>query len=184
MTHTLRTLRTGGLALAGVTGALVLSACGSTGPSSAAASGAPNPKTAADFLKFSQCMRSHGVSKFPDPSPGGGISISDSSGVNPQSPSFQAAQKVCQKLLPGGGPGAHPLSAAQREQLIAQSQCMRTHGVPNFPDPQFQGGGVRIGLGPNSGIQPSSPAFQQAVKACGGLGRKGSKGGFAVRIAG
>jgi hypothetical protein len=40
--------------------------------------------------------------------------------------------------------------------------------VPNFPDPQFPSGsggfGIRIG-GP--GVDPNSPAFQAAQKACG-----------------
>jgi hypothetical protein len=59
------------------------------------------------FPKFSQCMRSHGVPDFPDPSAGGGIHLSP--GTNALSPAFKAAQVSCHKLLPGGGPGAaHP----------------------------------------------------------------------------
>jgi hypothetical protein len=48
---------------------------------------------------------------------------------------------------------------------------MRSHGVPNFPDPQFEtgpGGGVGIRLG-GPGVNPNSPAFQTAEKACGGI---------------
>jgi hypothetical protein len=169
--------------------ALAIAGCGSTGPSSAAASGGPQPaKTHADFLKYSQCMRAHGVPNFPDPSPGGGLQIDSSSGVDPRSPSFQTAQQACQKLLPGGGPSNHPMSAQARQRLLASAQCMRTHGVPNFPDPVIQGGNVRMTLG--AGVNPSSPAFQAAVKACGGIfggpGGKGGKGGggFAIRIGG
>ncbi|MGH8987381.1 MAG: hypothetical protein ACRDXC_02130 [Acidimicrobiales bacterium] len=64
-------------------------------------------------LKFSKCMRSHGVTSFPDPkfsSTGGGISIKISSGtgggLNPTSPTFQAAQRTCSKYVhfPKGGP--------------------------------------------------------------------------------
>lgn len=40
---------------------------------------------------------------------------------------------------------------------------MRSHGVPNFPDPG-SGGAIQIGSG--SGINPRSPAFQSAQKAC------------------
>jgi hypothetical protein len=43
------------------------------------------------------------------------------------------------------------------------SQCMRKHGVPNFPDPNAQGA---IAIGPSSGIDPSSPKFQQASNVC------------------
>jgi hypothetical protein len=123
-------------------------------------------------------MRTHGVANFPDPSATGGISLPI--GAATQSPSFQAASNACQKLLPGGGPGAHPISAADRRQLLANAQCMRTHGVPNFPDPSFTGGGIRVGF--NKSIDPSSPAFQNAAKACRGLfGGKGR--GLMFRVA-
>jgi len=54
---------------------------------------------------------------------------------------------------------------------------MRSHGVANYPDPQFGSGGlgaVRIG-GPGSGLDPNSPIFQRAMQACAsfGLGPKG-----------
>jgi hypothetical protein len=42
---------------------------------------------------------------------------------------------------------------------IAFAQCMRAHGVPNFPDPNGHGGQ----LGPASGIDPTAPAFQSAI---------------------
>jgi hypothetical protein len=74
--------------------------------------GTPSPaeqaKALASLLKFSKCMRAHGVPGFPDPttSPGGGVglSVKSSSGVDPGSPIFQAAQRACQSLMPGGGP--------------------------------------------------------------------------------
>jgi hypothetical protein len=46
---------------------------------------------------------------------------------------------------------------------------MRTHGVPNFPDPTFGGGGLKSQL--PSGVDPQSPAFQKAAAACGHGGR-------------
>jgi hypothetical protein len=46
-------------------------------------------------LKFAACMRANGVPNFPDPqfAPNGGIL--EPSGVDPNSPSFQAATKKC-----------------------------------------------------------------------------------------
>jgi hypothetical protein len=84
----------------------------STGPGSG-----PSPaqiaQAQAQALEFSKCMRSHGVADFPDPvfhAGGGGISISIKAGpgsdLSPNSPTFQAAQTACQKLLPGQR-GAH-----------------------------------------------------------------------------
>jgi hypothetical protein len=43
-------------------------------------------------LNFAGCMRSHGVSNFPDPMPGGGWDIPG----NTNSPQFEAAARACQ----------------------------------------------------------------------------------------
>jgi hypothetical protein len=62
--------------------------------------GAGGPKVSpAKLLAFSKCMRAHGISDFPDPSPGGGISIHTQPGsdLNPNDPAFQTAQKACAK---------------------------------------------------------------------------------------
>jgi hypothetical protein len=55
------------------------------------------------LLKYTHCMRSHGIANFPDPvSNGKGISFPAMSGVDPGSPQFQSAQQACQALRPGG----------------------------------------------------------------------------------
>jgi hypothetical protein len=43
------------------------------------------------------------------------------------------------------------------------SACMRSHGVPNFPDPNGQG---VISIDSGMGIDPGSPKFQSAQTAC------------------
>jgi hypothetical protein len=64
----------------------------------------------AHLLKYSQCMRGHGVPGYPDPTrgSGGGVSLSirggPDSGLDPNSPIFQHAQQACSKL-PGAPPG-------------------------------------------------------------------------------
>jgi hypothetical protein len=57
-------------------------------------------------LKFSACMRAHGVPSFPDPTArNGGVEISlGGSGLSPNSPRLRAAQQACRPLMPGGGP--------------------------------------------------------------------------------
>jgi hypothetical protein len=56
-------------------------------------------------LKFSACMRAHGLPNFPDPTAAhGGVVVNlHGSGLSPDSPQFRAAQQACRKLLPGGG---------------------------------------------------------------------------------
>ena len=162
-------VQTGVAALASI---LVLAACG----------GSSKPQVhnhANVFIAFSKCMRAHGVTNFPDPT-GHGINIGGT-GIDPRSPAFQAAQKVCFKLLPGGGPQSHPASAQQIKQADQTAQCMREHGITGYPDPIISqepptdlnpanyssieaGGGMIIAI-PKS-IDEQSAAFEKATKAC------------------
>jgi hypothetical protein len=57
----------------------------------------------AQALKFVACMRAHGLPGMADPVVSAdGISQRIPNGVKPNSPVFQAAQRACQKLIPGG----------------------------------------------------------------------------------
>jgi hypothetical protein len=116
---------------------------------------------------FSACMRKNGVPEFPDPNPEGGIRLraGPGTGIDPESAEFKAAEKACRKLLPRGGEEASPAQQAQaRERMLAFSACMRKNGVPNFPDPEFDGGAVRLRL--PRGFEANSPQFKDAEKAC------------------
>jgi hypothetical protein len=139
----------------------------STGSSSAtgeaaAGPGAGSPQTA--VLAFAKCMRSGGVPSFPDPTASWVVHLG--AGVDPSSPTFKAAQKACSKLLPNGAKGGTASPAEQGKMLIAAlrfSQCMRSHGVPSFPDPSASGG---VKMEKDSGIVPNSPQFRAAQKTC------------------
>ena len=162
--------------LIGALGMLALagSACGL--PSSPAAKASPSTNPYKQALAFSQCMRAHGVPDFPDPqSSNGGNAISlngSGASLDPNSPQFQSAQTACKKYLPTNVGGGNGPSAADRQALLAFAACMRTHGVPDFPDPNFSSGGgaVVIGSGPGSqppaDMRPDSPQFQTAMAAC------------------
>jgi hypothetical protein len=113
-------------------------------------------------------MRSHGVPNFPDPNSQGQIEIGSSDGINPQSPQFESAQRACQRLMPNGG---KPTPAEQAQALagaLKMSQCMRAHGITDFPDPTAQGGAISIKLkaGGGNDLNPQSPLFQAAQRAC------------------
>jgi hypothetical protein len=43
---------------------------------------------------------------------------------------------------------------------------MRAHGITTFADPQSSGGRISLLLNPSMGIDPNSPQFQAARKAC------------------
>ncbi len=134
-------------------------------------------------VAYSACMRSHGVPSFPDPQISrSGNEVKVAVRVTPAitgNPQFKSAQQACGKLLPGGGPGSgpnHQISPQEQSQYLKAAACVRSHGVPNFPDPTFSGGGVHI---EHQGLNESSPAFKAAVQACESLipgGVHGSSG--------
>jgi hypothetical protein len=134
-----------------------------------------------DALKYARCMRANGVPNFPDPNPGGGFLFHTGSGVDPSSPAFQAARAKCQKLLPSGGiaPGSttHP-SARWLAHMVKVAQCMRRHGISDFPDPMTTVPSLQGFVGVISDIEGAifvfpasldmqSPLFKQAAAACG-----------------
>lgn len=132
------------------------------GSVSAPSSSAPQ-KGESGLLAYSQCMRSHGVPDFPDPIGNSlQLKVSPGSDLDPNSAQMQAAQKACKSLSPAGAQGG-TVSAAQQAKALKYSQCMRSHGLPNFPDPTFSGGGVQLKI---SDIDPNSPQFAAAQKAC------------------
>jgi len=61
----------------------------------------PDPERRDAALKFSQCMRDEGISRFPDPNLDGTIDIEEESGVDPDSPQVQAASEACRPYLGG-----------------------------------------------------------------------------------
>jgi len=121
------------------------------------------------MVKFAECMRTHGEPEFPEPTEGAiRIQNHNGHGPNPESAQFKAAEKACSKYAPVKQAPSPAQQAKVEEQALKFSECMRHHGVPNFPDPSFSGGGgtVRLRVGKSSGIDPGSPQFQAAQKAC------------------
>jgi hypothetical protein len=112
-------------------------------------------------------MRSNGVPNWPDPNSGG---VFDKSKLTLQllgvsSSRLQSAQAACRHLAPNGG---QPPNQARLQRMKAQalqfSQCVRAHGVPDFPDPDSTG---RIRDPASVGIDQGAPRFQAANQACG-----------------
>jgi hypothetical protein len=70
---------------------------------------------------------------------------------------------------PASSPADNPSSGSGGGNLVKFAQCMRSHGVPGFPDPDASGH-MRVGFGPGTGIDPNSPQFKSAMEACRTLG--------------
>ncbi|MFD5553179.1 hypothetical protein ACFWIA_04975 [Streptomyces sp. NPDC127068] len=111
-------------------------------------------------LAYAKCMREKGVSNFPDPNEQGRLDI-DGTKVDMKSAVAQAADKACKPLLP---PMQAKPPAEVQEASVKYAKCMRTNGVPKFPDPNSEGG-IDIN-GDSLGVDPNSQAYKDADKKC------------------
>jgi hypothetical protein len=69
----------------------------------------------------------------------------------------------------GSGSASAASGQSAMAKGVAYAACMRAHGEPNFPDPVAGPNGQGAGwmFGPNSNVNPGSPQYQTATKACG-----------------
>jgi hypothetical protein len=142
----------------------LISGCGSTTPAQTSGSdGASGTATAHErAVTFAECIRTNGVSAFPDPNASGQFAYgipSESSPLNPSSAAWRAAISACKSLEP---PDFMPTSftPAQLAARLKFAQCVRADGVPNFPDPTAHGPLVDVHGG------ASIPGLQAAIQKC------------------
>lgn len=148
---------------------LVTAACGSgpssTGSSSSDAAGS----VTSQLVAYTQCMRSHGVPDYPGPtSTGQTTKITSGQQVGVSDSRLAAARGACQHLWPYQG-----LSQAQSRQELTDAlkfaRCMRSHGVPKFPDPTTNpdsGIAQFVISASRDGFDPHSPQIAAKVRAC------------------
>jgi hypothetical protein len=143
-----------------------------SGAAAVSSSSSQSGPTKAQLLVYAECMRAHGLSAFPNPvrSALGGYGfrahMRPGGDLDPNSPRYQSAQKACQKDVPPSIADATP--AVMAANALKWSRCMQAHGEPNFPEPNGQG---VIRITNTTGIMnPNSPQFQRAEKACQMLG--------------
>jgi hypothetical protein len=171
-------------AAAGVAGlSLLVSACGggssgakvaqvaSTTPATTSAPSLTGRSKRDAMVAFSACMRKNGVPKFPDPEVVDGgmrLSFGSENGIDPNAPQFKKARQACRSLLPNGGRSDPQEQAKELQKALDFAACMRSHGVPKFPDPKASGDGAidMGGFGPDVGVDPNSPQFQAAQREC------------------
>jgi hypothetical protein len=114
--------------------------CGSSAPSqtsSASGTGAANRTSTSTKLttqeqavKFAECMRASGVPHFPDPDTKGQFNF----GVDVSPTVFVRAVRACKALEPPGALSA-TRTPKQQSASLRFAQCVREHGVKDFPDP-------------------------------------------------
>jgi hypothetical protein len=116
------------------------------------------------LLKYAVCIRTHGYPTMPDPVPalGGGWAFKGAgTRIDLNSPQYQSAAKACQKDVPASLQNVTPAESAAA--ALKYTECMRSHGEPNFPEPNAKG---LISINPTGILDPNSPQFKKAEIAC------------------
>jgi len=127
------------------------------------AAGSPNQL----LVEWAACMRQHGDPGQADPtiSADGNISVIIPTGA-PQSLSGEVhgGTAPCNQYLAGASSALRdgkPITEPSQSTELKFTACMRTHGVPNYPDPtgdttNFNG----------TGVDPNSPVVERASNVC------------------
>ncbi|HWK28322.1 MAG TPA: hypothetical protein VNS09_17290 [Solirubrobacter sp.] len=150
--------------------ALIVAGCGS------APAAIPTPSTdsaRAQAVKFSACMRQHGVTQFPDPDASGELTVDavvNGSSLDTSSTTWKRAISACQDLQPSGFTG-HRRSEQQQAYALKFAQCMRDNGVPDFPDPTRDGALIDTTRIPSAAGRGALdiPGFTAATDKCGAI---------------
>ena len=160
-------------ALVAAVAAAAIAACGSSSPASTnSADSAPTPaqiqRFQNDAIKFTVCVRAHGIANFPDPptanDPSSGRTWKSAFGN--QSPGFVAAAAACRHFMPRVGAQSQNSAPtrAHISAMLAFARCIRSHGLVNFPDPTSNG--ITHEMVVAAGINLHQPAVVQAADAC------------------
>ena len=164
-------------ALLALLGLALLAACSS--PNATTSGNNSGSSAYQKALAYAQCIRAHGIPDYPDPnSKGQFIAQNGTSLPNVSAAVTAAADRACQKLIPPamaqGPPSGSQGQGSSTSNEVKFSECMRSHGEPNFPDPASNGS---FTLPP--GMDAESPQFQNAQKACQSLMPMNPSGGSA-----
>lgn len=149
---------------------VLISACGSSAPAgtSTAGSGNNNTANAQKAVEFAKCMRSNGVSEFPDPGASGSFTIDgvvNGSSLNPNTAAFKQAISACRDLEPAGFTGSRR-SAQQMQAALEFAQCIRANGVKDFPDPANGQPLVDTNRIPSAATESGMSVLNAAMQKC------------------
>jgi hypothetical protein len=145
--------------MSGTAAAAVPTAATSASPATSPVPPGDPTRTLKDFVG---CLKDHGVD-VPEPRPGTPLRIQAGPGEDAE----RAAIEACVPDLPAPSDVPPPGSVGNPEDFKEFSQCMRDHGLSDFPDPGEKGLVVERGdVGPD--VHPGDPEFDSAQQACRG----------------
>jgi hypothetical protein len=159
-------------ALVLITLVALIGGCGSTAPASTGSGGNNAAAHAQKGVKFAECMRSNGVSEFPDPGASGKLTIdaiANGSSLDPSTPAFKQAMSACKNLEPAGFTGSKR-SPQQTDAALKFAQCIRANGVKDFPDPANGQPLVDTNRIPSAATSSGMSILNAAMHKCRGAG--------------
>src|SRR5215467_1472163 len=153
---------------------LLTAACGggasssstsSTSGTSSSGTGGVSAAYAPDKLGLARCLRAHGVPNYPDP---------NASGQEPpgakeliRTPQGQAAVGACSSWGNRISNDVAAQNQAAMGEYVRFAECMRAHGLPDFPDPVHAEGRVEFVLSASQdGFDPHSPQVLAKAHQC------------------
>jgi len=152
--------------------AVVVAGCGTgsagTDNRTAASGGNGTASIHEQAVKFAECMRTYGVSGFPDPAASGSFTIDQAvngSSLDPNSMTFKQAIGACKSLEPPGFTGAK-VTPSQRMARLKFAQCIRVNGVPDFPDPTPDGPLIDTNRIPSAAMPGGMSILHVAMQKC------------------
>jgi hypothetical protein len=155
-----------GIALAIV--ALLGAGCGSDAPSesgTAPTTAGPKKTTAqVKLVKLAECIRAHGVPHFPDPDPKGDFAF----GIDVSPAVWERAVDACKDLEPPGV-FSGKRSPKQQSDALRFAECVRRHGVKDFPDPVNGDPLIDTTKIPSSNRPGGMTILNAATHECGGI---------------
>jgi hypothetical protein len=134
----------------------------------ASASADPSAPAADDEERkqqFTNCMRAEGI-EVQDDREAGAIRV--------EKRDMSAAMEKCRKYLPNGGEQPE-LSPEDIEKMRQYAQCMRENGLPDFPDPDPETGGIGLGAMPGKTKQDIEKADEKCKDKMPQIRKGGSK---------
>ena len=161
---------------------LLATACGGSPSPAGGSPGAGGSTNSRSVVAYSVCMRSKGVPNYPDPDSNGQLPKGNAQQFGVSASQYQAAQQACRRRLPTGGSlqlqehqcmqNSDCPQALVQQMLTADlklARCMRSHGVPNFPDPTTDSSGPIFNI-TEAGISDATShahQFEAKLTECG-----------------
>jgi hypothetical protein len=144
--------------------ALLAAGCGGgSSPGVASVASSTQNGTLASAFAFARCMRSHGISGWPDPTSQGFFDKAKLRSLGLSLSRVRALEEgPCNIPLPS--PQGYTITPADRADYLRGAACMRAHGFAGFPDPTFPSNSVRFDIPPS--INQDAPRFRNAAMIC------------------